>query len=537
MAQLVFRVNLQGMFFPLLSELSGRTVIVGDQDHTYQLDLSVPRDGQIPIDRALPQVYYAHNIMPSTYGYQSVGYDVEYSGVDWIGEEPAQVYFKSAEMIQAGRIDGTRPQSLNYATYFALAGVGAKSCFVLDPARRMWRLVQGAPDTITSSTKVTYATVNGVTYIYFSKIGAYIYDSSTNTLIRRTLKGLQESTLLGLVSSSGYLISYTETAIAWSSVVDVEDFEVSDVSGAGGGNVQEARGAIVGATTTASGILLFTRVNVVAVIFSGNADFPWNFRSIPSSGGVADSSLISNEQISGYYQYYSTNGLQRIATNGCSTIFPDVTDFISGRVYEDLDVSTGELTVERLTWDMQKSLAVVADRYLAISYGRDPNSELTHAIVVDVAQQRMGKLRKEHGSIFELRELNVSQVETPRGSLALLQKDGTILTVNFDTAAPAPDTALLLGKYQYVRQRWLELHTVECENIRKGADFSILSLPTQNGKDIVKDLIEVGYPLEEGEDCREFAFQKSVGLNVSLLLRGRFNLISLILNMYPHGGK
>lgn len=536
MAQIPFRVNLQGMTFPLLSELSGRTVIVGDRDHTYMLDMSVPRDGQVPIDRAIPQVYYAHNVMPSTFGFQSVGYEVEYTGIDWIGEDPIPVRFYDRDQIQAGRIDDNRAVPLNFKTYIAIGGVGTKGVFTLDPATKKWKLAKGAPD-VTANTRITVATVNGVSYIFFSYLGAYIYNSTDNTLIRRTLAGLDETTILGLIASNGYLMAYSEAAIAWSSVVDVEDFVVSDVSGAGGGNVQEARGRIVTAVPTALGLILFTDVNAVSVLYSGNADFPWNFKSIASSGGIAEQHLVSDEQLSGYYQTYSTNGLQQIAHNGARTIFPWITDFISGRLFEDYDNETKKVVVTPLSWDMRKSLAVIADRYLVLSYGMDPNGPLTHALVMDVTQNRLGKLRIEHSTCFELRALNVSSEETPRGSLAFLQPDGTIRTVDFNVFKEAEDSVMLLGKYQYVRQRWLELFTLELENIKAGDNFQITAQSTLDGKNVQDSLTQVGALLTEAPNYREYGFDGVVGHNVSLLLEGTFNAISLVLWLGTHGGK
>ena len=540
MAQIPFRVNLQGMTFPMLSELSGRTVIVGDRDHTYVPELSVPRDGQVPVDRGIPQVYYAHNVMPSTYGFQSVGFDVEYSGIDWIGETPGPLNFQDIHLIQAGNVvasgEATVVESLNYKTYLAAAGIGTNSVFVLDPITKKWKLARGAP-AVTEDTRVTIATVNGVSYIYFSKIGAYVYNSTTNTLVRRTFTGLNEATILGIIASNGYILTYTETAIAWSSVVNVEDFVVSDVSGAGGGNVQEARGRIVTAVTTSLGIILFTDVNAVSVIYSGNADFPWNFKSIASSGGVADPHLVSDEQLSGFHQIYSTNGLQQIAHPGAKTVFPYVTDFVSGHTFEDYNPVTGQLEQTEITWDMRKSLAVVADRYLVVSYGVDPNAPMTHAVVLDVTQSRMGKIKLPHTVCFELRALDVSSVETPRGSLAFLQADGTIKTANFSMAATEVDSVVFMGKYQYVRQRWLELHEIEVENVREGAEFDITVLPTTDGKNSASFLSQEGYPLEVTKDYRRFGLDGAVGHNLTLKVEGKFNLISMILWFSIHGGR
>lgn len=483
MAQVPFRANTQSMTFPLLSELSGRTIIVPQQDQTFVPGVSVSvEQSQVPADRGLPQLYYCHNVMPSTYGWQSVGYDIAYQGIDWVGNEPTEVNFQTAHLIQGGLVGSNGiPTGTGYKTYISMPKIGADSIFTLDPETKQWKRTLGAPITV-ATTRITVATVNGVSYIFFSGIGAYIYNNLTNTLISRTLAGLAVVDVLGIVSANGYLFAYTKSAVAWSSVTNVEDFQISDVSGAGGGTVQEARGDIVTASTTVLGLILYTKANAVSVIYSGNADFPWNFKSIPSSGGISDPELVSTEQTGGVQQAYTTNGLQQIGHTGAKTVYPFLTDFVAGNMFEDFDSATNKMKITEFDWVMEKGLAVVADRYIVMSYGMFPGELLTHAIVFDVAQARMGKLKVPHTFCFELRSLNAQITETPRGSMAFLHSDGTIRVVNFNSDKPAEDTVVVMGKFQYVRQRMLELFSVELENIKIGANFELLALPSLDGK-------------------------------------------------------
>ena len=534
MAQIPYRANLQTATFPLLSELSGRSIIVGGQDQNYVIGVSITREGQVPADIGVPQVYYCHNVMPSTYGYQSVGYDLAYTGIDWGGITPSPVNFTSAQLIQGGQIVSSKPVATGFKSYISVPKAGANSVFILDAVTKQWKRVLGAP-TVAADTVVTVATVNGVSYIFFSKIGAYIYDNNTNTLIARTLTGLAVNTILGLVSSNGYLFAYSTVAVAWSSVVDVEDFVPSEVSGAGGGNVQETKGEIVTASTTALGLILYTTVNAVSVIYSGNADFPWNFKAIPSSGGVTSPDLVSAEQVGGFQQAYTTNGLQQIGHTGARTIAPQITDFLGGNTFEDYNTQTGEFTVSEFDWVMGKGLAVIADRYVVVSYGLQPDgtAPLNYALVLDVTQNRLGKLKLDHNFAFELRAITANAGEAPRKSIALLQGNGDVRVVNFDFTAPAPDAVLLLGKFQYVRQRMLDLHSAELENIKAGADFDMIALPSLDGKNVTSEL--PGYLNGAPGLAREYLFDGAIGTNISLMFKGRFNLISLVLWFSPSG--
>lgn len=525
MAQIPYRANLQSMTFPLLSELSGRTVINPQADNTYTRFVS--SDGQSPVDTGIPQIFYCHNVMPSTYGWQSITYTDRYLPpvvpANLLFENPLQVF--AAQIIMAGTPAVETVVSTGFKSYMCIAGVGANIVYIIDPATGHWKMVLGAPD-LPAGTVMTVATVNGASYIYFSRIGCYIYNNNTNTLIRRTLAGLDESATVGIVSANGYLNALNETGVAWSSTVNVEDFVPSDVSGAGGGQIQEAKGKIVTAVATSLGYIIYTRENAVSVIYSGNAEFPWNFKAIPASGGVSSANVISQEQAAGFQQIYSTKGMQQVTHARCTTVTPNVTDFISGNTFEDFDNATNTFTVTKFDWNMRKKLAVVADRYIVVSYGLDPNADMTHALILDLTQTRMGKLKITHTSCFELLSLDSSDTEMPRDSLAFLQRDGTVKLVDFGLLEPASDSVLLLGKYQYVRQKLIELNALEVENVKVADNFQAYAMPSLNGKNLGTPV--PGYLMESSDDYRKYTWDGALGVNVSWLFKGTFNINSLV---------
>ena len=61
MAQREDKINLQNRMIPMLSEQMGRSVIGDTKEELYDSDQR-------------PKVYYAHNVMPSSYGLDSVGF-------------------------------------------------------------------------------------------------------------------------------------------------------------------------------------------------------------------------------------------------------------------------------------------------------------------------------------------------------------------------------------------------------------------------------------------------------------------------------
>lgn len=511
------------MTFPLLSELSGRTIINPQTDNTYQRFMSA--DGQSPVDTGVPSIFYCHNVMPATYGWQSITYGTQFTS------PPGTYDFERIDLIYGGQVvtSGSPPVeslvSTGFKTYIALIGSGLGKVWVINPASNSWIQAAGAPF-IPAGCVISVATINGVSYIYFSNVGCYIYNNTSNTLIPRFLLGTTPTEIIGLVAANGYLNAFSKSGVAWSSTVNVEDFIPSDTSGAGGGQVQEARGDIVTAVATSLGYILYTKENAVSAIYSGNADFPWNFKSIPASGGVSGVDVVSQQQAAGYQQVYSTNGIQQVAHQRCNTVFPNVTDFIAGNVFEDFDTLTNTFEVTKFDWSMRKKLAVVADRYIVISYGKFPDTDLTHALVLDLTQTRMGKLRIQHTCCFELRSLNSQVTELPRDSLAFLQKDGTVKVVDFSLMQAAPDSVLIMGKYQYVRQKNLELNELEVENVETGDDFQALAMPSLNGKTFQPAM--PGYLLDSANNYRRFTWDGAIGSNVSWLFKGTFNINSLI---------
>lgn len=525
MAQIPYRANLQSMTFPLLSDLSGRTVINPQTDNTYQRFMS--SDGQSPVDTGVPSIFYCHNVMPSTYGWQSVTYKTKFNPPINAGEQD----FERVELIYAGQVTLVGSPaveqlvSTGFKTYIAITGTGANRVFVINAALGIWQPISGVP-VLPAGCVISVATINGVSYIYFSGVGCYIFNNITNSLVPRTLLGLTAASIIWIVAANGYLNAFTTTGVAWSSTVNVEDFVPSDTSGAGGGQVQEARGELVCAVATSLGYILYTKENAVSVIYSGNAEFPWNFKSIPASGGISSIDVISQQQAAGYQQVYSTNGIQQVAHQRCNTVLPNVTDFIAGNTFEDFDQFTNEFTSTKFDWVMRKKLAVVADRYIVVSYGLSPTADMTHAIVLDLAQTRMGKLKIQHTSCFELRSLNSQVTELPRDSLAFLQHDGRIQVVDFGLLEDTNDAVLIMGKFQYVRQKLLELNTLEVENVETGDNFSALALPSLNGKNF--QVAVPGFLLETADNYRKFVWNGAIGVNVSWLFKGTFNINSLI---------
>lgn len=517
MADIVWRANLKTSVIPMLSELQGQTVIVRNQDQNYVPYVSEKES--LDTSMGIPQVFYCHNVVPTDYGYKSVGY-TEYTAAEF----PAATDFKQVVSI--------RDAVGNYAllTVTALGTV-----YVMPTGSSAWTapLTPPTPASIAGK-RMTVAFVSGVTYIFFDGVGCYSYDWGTNTISSVTLTGLTIADIIGIVSDSGYLIAYSKDAVAWSSTTDATDFVPSITTGAGGGQVESARGNIVTVESVYGGLVVFTARNAVAAMYSTNPRYPYNFTEITGCGGLTDASYVSYDANSGALTVYTTSGLQTVTLKKATAIFPEITDFISGSLLEDFDELTDTLyTINTAGTELQKRIAVIADRYVIFSYGYN---KLTHAIFIDSALKQIGRLKIDHTDCFEFQQYAGNVVEVPKKSVAFLGAGGSVHVLDFDINSDTSNGVMILGRYQYVRTNYLTLHGVEFDNVNVGDNFSLKLLPSLDGKVFETPVDGYLMPVLPGSKLRDYRFRKTAK-NHSLLFKGAFNAVSLVLTFTADGSR
>lgn len=538
MAQIPFRGNLQAATFPLLSQLSGRTVISSEADQTFVQRVNA--DAAAPVELGVPSVVYAHNVMPSVYGWQSVGYRDLYAA-------PAAVdaaLFQDIHLVQAAEVvestdeEGTTTTSTaatNTTHYIALARdfVDDKSwIYVLNPDTGQFERNMAGLPTLPGNVNLTSTTVNGVTYLYLSTIGAFIYESATDSFIEREFTALDKSDIQGITSSNGYMFAWTYKSIAWSSAVDIEDFEPSDISGAGGGSIQEAEGPVVACVPTVHGIIIMTEQNAVSCIYSGNDDFPWNLKAIPGSGGIADKYQIGIKPAGQFYYSFTNNGIQQISHLKCNTALPHISDFISGGLYEDFDIFTDTFIQQVLTYPMNKAITTCSDRYVIVSYGVQNSQVFSHAIIVDLLLGRIGKVRVEHVLCFERKDIIFQTDEAPRDVITFMLPSGKCRVLEFAAGAETNDSVLILGKFQLARSRLIELQELELENVGDSTETQVKYYVSPDGKTLGTP--RQGYLYRTAPNLQHW-FIGGVGVNASILITGSFNIVSYVLWSNPHG--
>lgn len=526
MGQLTYRGNLSARAFPLIAEQFGRTVIVGGQDQNFNRQIQSEAD--IDKDRGIPQVYYCHNVMPTAEGLQSVGYNTV-TTVNAVYPAKFRFVYNSKnvsgpDILMAHGSDGTN--------------------YIIRPGFTYWVSINTVVGDV-GTAQVTTATVNGQTYFCFEGLGLYYLKvvGASYELTEVTMTGLTKANVKGVTSSSGYLIVWTATYVGWSSAVshlvvsDPFDFTPSLITGAGGGQIEMARGPITVCVNHYLGFIIYTTNNAIGAMYSGNARFPFNFKEIIGAGGLVDIGLISSDSDAGNHYAYTSSGLQLVGMTNVTSPMSEVTDFLAGKYFEDFDDLNQIFIHLKLATPMRKAINIISDRYLIISYGVNvvyAELKLTHAIVFDLAQKRFGKFKIDHVDTIEYGQHIISDPEfrdAPRTSIGFLQADGTIKTVDFTVGSSNSNGTLILGKYQYVRTRMLQLEQIDLENIFTTSTFSVNNLLSLDGKNTTMQPLAVRSVMG---NLRSYSCRQT-GLNHSLLIQGNFYLSSVILKFNMHG--
>ena len=455
MAQRYYTLPIRDASFPMLSEKQGRTIIGGSE---------AAAEG----DQDPPSLSFCHNVMPTIEGLDSVGYTSAIPAA-----LPAATNFTDARIIHS-----VERNLIN------IAWDTDGRAYVLEEGDTVWRtLPDTVPPTILPTfdiSDVTMGTVNGITYILYKGIAAFIYYESTHTLTEVVLTGIITTALTGLTASSGYLIAYTEIAIAWSSLITPVDFAPSQVTGAGGGLVSGIQGGIQFILPNSLGILIYAHANIIAGTYTGNAQYPFKLREVTSSKGGVSLDLVAYEANSAAQFTFSQVGLQTVTSKRAELFLPEITDFLGGKVFEDFDEVTKELTLTDLTATMKKKIKFVGSRYIIISYGI---TSFTHALIYDIGLERLGKLKVDHVDCFEYLG---SQTEVSKENIAFLLNTGEIKTLDFSTTSSNSNGVVILGKLQYTRGRTITLQGVDVENIYSAASLSVTSAVSLDGKTVNK---------------------------------------------------
>lgn len=474
MAKQRFRGALAAAQFPLVAVLAGATVNDGRAD----LDVKAPQTvlGQpTPSQFDTPQILFGQNVLPTSEGLQSVGY-----------QQKIRPLLGATDFDQAITL---RDEDENNFLFVPARGKN----YIWDAATGDWMSTN--PFTGWTGKLITRAYVNGRTFICYESQGIYEYDATANTFTAQAITGLTAAEIRGIGSSSNYLIAFTDLEVCWSSLINPLDFVPSLQTGAGRSIPQDVKARITAVLGIAGGFIVYTAKNAIAAVYTNNTRAPFTFKEIANAGGIQTYEQVTSEQTSGAQYAWTTGGLQKITIQNAEPVSAEVNDFIAGRMYDTYDPATKEITTSySASAEFPVKLSFISSRYVVISYSVSEDIALyQYALVYDSILRRWGRLKLEHTDCFsypypnvvgpvtyedlanttydDLSQTTYADFDTgvisdppSKLTMAFLATDGEVVLATMDyNKAAAEDAVVIFGKFQMTRARMITLQQLDLE--------------------------------------------------------------------------
>ena len=539
MGQIAYRANLSAATFPMTLADGGRTVIVPGPDQNF--DRRVDPTGEQK-EAGIPQALYLENVIPTSYGYQSVGY----------------VRHTAPVAVSGSYIFGVFP-------VYAVAGDVAYKNFVFSSDTGSYRCGQFGTNLITyvgtpmaTGDILSSAYVRGTAYV-FAEGSDQIYEVLGNTGALQFTNVTASVTPLNFFNTSGIkqIISFANYLIAisfsgrvyWSSLTTALDFVSSLVSGSGSIIPNDLVGRVTDVTLCSGGFYIYTTQNSVYVQYTGNARYPFKFTVVKDSQGapllfpLLIKSTAGSTENSANVVAEPTRAIKYIEKDLARDIGDDISDFLKNTSTQALlDYTTNTLTQQSVN-TKYPLVHIWQSRHVFISINDavgDLTSQYTHVIVYDTLTNRTGKLKVRHKFIILSDLYGAGFVESDQKLIRWINLDiynvRPPFTPNIQETAEA---ALLLGKFQYVRSRMMRMEEIEIEGPQNTAivpspNFSVFLLPSQDGRNF-NSPVALSDPTISGGlatyTCHHTA------KNHSLLIKGVFSINTVQLRFVPGGDR
>lgn len=544
-----FKVSLNNARYPMSAGKAQRAVFVPGLD-------SAPRTPRIfmgkdeNVDYDMAQVIYAENVMPVTEGVRSVGYRplIAASG------------FSDFDQVITLR------DELENTVLFA----PAKGRNYIHNTETGWQPNELASVPVGTNARVTYAYVDGKTFVCYAGLDILSWDSTAQTLTPAgaTIANLpfDMEDVYGISSANGFLIVWSGLSVAWApfggAAFDFTPYANGAFTGAGNQIPEEVKGPIQAILQVAGGFIIFTTRNAIGAHYhSQNLASPWVFREIAGAGGLRSYEQATVESNLGGVTAYTTAGFQNINLNSSQHRHPDISDFITGRGFDFYEA--GRIESATSGTDLHVKVTVIGQRYVALSYGF-VQGLFSFALIWDLALERWGRLRQRHVDLFyyiqpqesgdvtygqlldvtydrlDQLELNYSDLDglgaadgatNARHSLAFLKEDGEVIAAIWsDDIRDSEDPAVaIIGRIQLSRSRRTQFQRAELEGLTSGR---VYIQPSYDGRTLAPT--EQLYDITSAEDLRVVGGLYDC-INFNLVIEGTFALSTIILEATTSG--
>lgn len=520
MPVIAYRGNLSSAVFPMTLADAGRTVIAPQQDQNF--DRRVDPAGEQK-DAGIPQAIYMENVIPTVNGYQSVGYQAR-----------TTLPGKSAG---SGAVNVNNvfvvADTVNEAIICAREGTAGYEDVISNNINcsLAWQYQSGA--TVPTGDTHSIAQVRGTNYwCDQTLLFTFTINSGTKqvtfTNVSGSVTGITVSNIVAICSAYNYLIALmSDGSIAWSSTTTPTDFTPSLVTGAGSETPAGAANPKF-LKEHPSGFYIYCQDSVVFAQYTGNSRYPWKFTPVANAGGyMFPYQAFGNYHAQVQYGIDNSNKIQIISESEAQLVAPEVTSYLERKKYKDtFDYVTNLFS--RATGTVAAALTFIQDRYIVVSFRFIASNVYNYAFIYDVLLQRYGVLEIEHLTVVA----NTTTVTFIPYSVGAIPYTWSLDI--YDTNATF-NGVLLLGKFQFIRDRFLQLEEVEIESAQDSAyitrNFSLLNFRTLDGKNfLTPDSLTPAY---SGNLIT--AKTHKTALNHSLMLKGAFDVNTLQLKFRVAG--
>lgn len=462
-------------------------------------------------ERQTPHITYMENVMPVPEGVISVGYQ--------------QLVTLSSSVTATTRIIELRDEA-GRRKYLLHAN---NKLFITDAvALGTWveLTLPGSLAGLTGDTFISQGYVEGVTYLYASKLGAFKIALDTNAVSMVTFVALEADKILGIVATSGYLIAYSGTALYWGSVDNFLDFTPDIEVGADSQIPSDLKGSIVAIYPLPQGGLIYTDKNVVGFGATSNLRNPWLFREVPGSSGISAPEEVAYDDNMADHVVWSTSGLSQLNRLEHRLVHPEASQFLAGRIFDQAMQADGSIPEAIATSTLKVRTNIIGSRYLVLSYGT--TIPFDYALVYDQALRRWGKMNISHSDVFEL-SAPTANTGTATRNIAFVQPTGRVVMANFDESYAEREGIIQLGPLAVSHEQSTVFYGAQLVAGLYQATVKLGASVSYDGQ--TREPLKWAYELPyTNKRTREYLLLLE-GVNVTLTVKGVFKLTDVMINL------
>lgn len=394
MAQSKVSLNLSSADFTLSYRFKGPSVLIPGQDQNAFAAQEWFSGDTSQRGTNIPQVTYCENTVPTSEGYRSVAYKYFI--------EPPLVAAQFVRILSV--FDGNANSALVGVTadrklFIVNAYTGGKWQALALPATYVWNEYRG----------ITSTTVRGTVALCLTGVGVFSLDVVNLTLTPGGLTGIDETLILGVCASRGYLIAWDASTVYWSSTEAVRDFTPSLITGAGSAKPDGAKGKIVLCKEINQGFIVYCDACIISAAYTTNLAIPWIFAVLQGGAGIRVPEAVAYDINMSNHFVWTSAGFTAVELHKANLLFPQITDFIASGLEDKTETYTGYPVTTFEDADKEVRLAIISSRYVCISFGTlSPKlpldsqiPRLRQSFLWDTQLKRWGKLNVDHIQLFE----------------------------------------------------------------------------------------------------------------------------------------